>query len=53
MLSKPVSRKQSAKQPTKAVSRPLPNGKRAALEEELDSGASSGDEDLPSAKECL
>ena len=33
------------KQATKPVPQSLPNGKRAALEEELDSGASSGDED--------
>ena len=34
-----------AKQPKKPTPQSLPNGKRAALEEELDSGASSGDED--------
>ena len=39
------------KQATKPVPQPLPNGKRAALEEELDSGASSGDEDAPEDEE--
>lgn len=47
-----MSRKQTAKQPSKPVPQSLANGKRAALEEDLDSGASSGDEDVDDEEEA-
>ena len=43
---KEVTKSAKGKQATKPVPQSLPNGKRAALEEELDSGESSGDEDV-------